>query len=63
MLLSEQASLIHLLDELLDFRFFAMLNGDGINVFDRRIILNIYQGQGFFIEYDSLFETFLILPS
>lgn len=41
-LLSEQASHIHLLNELLDFHLFARLNCDSINVFDRRIILNIH---------------------
>ncbi len=33
-LLLEQASCIHILDELLDFRFFTRLNSNGINVFD-----------------------------
>ena len=60
--LSEQACRIHILNELLDFGFLARLNGDGINVLNRRIILNIHQGQSFFIECDTLFQTLWVLP-
>ena len=54
-LLNEQAGFIHFLDQLLEFRFFAGFHSYGINVLNRRIILDIYQGQRLFVECDSLF--------